>query len=847
VHRESQPAEQQTGNGKTLSSLFNLYRSTFSSRNQPAVSSCWQPFTPVRSGVASLCRKSPTGKLSQVASMPSQQFGWLTGSVLLLLAASTSPVAAQTVLFEETFANPTVTNPANFLYGIGTPPPGQPDPDPPCLTAAPLQPNPAISGIGVPGCPTDTTNAGALPDPAGTGVLRLTSSKNDQASFVLFQQQIPSGEGLIISFDFFIYNGDGADGISFFLIEGTAQPQTAGAFGGSLGYAQKTEPVDIPGLVGGYVGIGLDEFGNFSNPTEGRVGGPGFRPDSVAIRGSAGPLATGYRYLTGTGTLPGGIDNANATERAAAKRTARITLAPNNQISVDIDFGNGTFVNVIPPYDLNTAPGQADLPPTFKFGFGASTGGLRNIHEIQNLRITTVPPDLNIVKTGPDSLTVGKQASYTLRVRNSPSAGPTTGPITVTDTLPPGVNFISATGTNWNCSANASTVTCTYTGPRLLTGQEAPPITITVLPTGAVGTNTTVTNTATVTTPGDSNPEDNTSIIQTPITPAPLLSAIKTAQLNDANGNGIGDPGEVITYTIVIENRGNSPSTNTLFTDSAPANTSYVPNSTTLNGTSLPDEAGNTPLANGQLVNSPSEPLANGTVNPGVPEASTVTFQAAITGPFPPGITQIENQGTVESDQVQPRILTAPTPGTGPIPSPAPTIIPIVRGEPRLRLVKRITQVNTTPYNAFIDNPADANDDPGIWPATFQPVGLIQQDSQNPLTSGDEVEYTIYFLSDGLQPVQNAKICDAIPEGTTFIANSFGVGSGILFNQGGAQAPQTNAPDADQGTFFSPLTPVTAPCSALNNPNGSAFVQLGEVPNTAPNNVGFVRFRVKIN
>ncbi len=148
-------------------------------------------------------------------------------------------------------------------------------------------------------------------------MLRLTSSKNDQASFVLFQQEIPANEGVVISFDFFIYNGDGGDGISFFLIEGTAQPQTAGAFGGSLAYAQKTEPVNIQGLRGGYVGIGLDESGNFSNPIEGRVGGPGFTPDSVAIRGSAGPLATGYRYLTGSGRLPGGIDNPNATQRLA--------------------------------------------------------------------------------------------------------------------------------------------------------------------------------------------------------------------------------------------------------------------------------------------------------------------------------------------------------------------------------------------------------------------------------------------------------------------------------------------------------------------------------------------------
>jgi uncharacterized repeat protein (TIGR01451 family) len=453
--------------------------------------------------------------------MPSQHFGWLTGSVLLLLAASTSPVAAQTVLFEETFANPSVNQPGNFSYGIGEAPTGTPDP--PCLTAAPLQVEPPTTGTGVPGCRTDTTNAGTLPDPPRTGVLRLTSSKNDQASFVLFQQQIPANEGLVISFDFFIYNGDGADGISFFLIEGTAQPQRAGAFGGSLGYAQKTPPavpVAIPGLVGGYVGIGLDEFGNFSNPTEGRVGGPGFRPDSVAIRGSADPNGTtGYRYLTGNPALPGGIDNPNATQRLVAKRTARITLTPNNQISVDIDFGNGTFVNVIPLYDLNTAPGQADLPPTFKFGFGASTGSFRNIHEIQNLRITSFPPDLRITQTGSATFTVGKQGSYTLTVRNFPSAGPTSSPITVTDSLPRGFSFVSATGTNWNCSANASTVTCTYTGSRLLTGQQAPLITIKVLPTATAG-NPSI-NTATVATLGDSNLSNNTSTISTRLVKPP--------------------------------------------------------------------------------------------------------------------------------------------------------------------------------------------------------------------------------------------------------------------------------------------------------------------------------------
>ncbi len=810
--------------------------------NKQALKPRWQAVVPVPVSSTFLYKTSVADKLTKLAPTPSQHFGWLTGSVLLLLAASSSPVAAQRVLFEETFANPQVNNREDFNYGIG----GLGTSDPPCLTAAPLQEAPPTTGtrVGIPGCPTDTTNAGILPDPVGTGTLRLTPSKNNQAAFVLFNQLIPSTEGLVITFDFFIYNGSspGADGISFFLIDANFSPTQAGGFGGSLGYAPRTD-TNAPGIAGGYVGVGFDEFGNFSNPTEGRVGGLRRLPNSVSIRGRGGPPAGGYRYLTGTenGTvppLPGRIDNPAANNRNAAgvRHTARITLTPDNQISVDIDFQNGAgFVNVIPRLDLKAVPEQGDLPDNFKFGFGAATGDLRNIHEIQNLRITTVPPDLRIVKTSSDSFTVGQQGTYTLTVRNSPSAGSTTGPITVTDTLPEGFNFISATGTNWNCSANGSTVTCIYTGSGLAPGEEAPPITITILPTGAVGTTTTVTNTATVTTPGDSNPGDNTAVVETPIISAPLLTAIKTAQLNDVNGNGIGDPGEAITYTIAIDNNGNAPSTNTVLTETVPANTTYVPNTTTLNGTALADVAGTTPLINGQLVNSPSQPLANGVVNPGTPEAATVTFQVRINNPLPPGVTEIRNVASVGSNEVPP-ITTEP-----------PTDIPTAPGTPRLRLVKRITQVNTTPYSNLVDEPADPNDNPGIWPETLQPLGLARLDPQNLLKSGDEVEYTIYFISDGSQVVQDVKICDAIPEATTFIPNSFGLGSGILLNQGGTQIPQTNASDTDKGTFFSPLAPVPAPCLNTNNPNGSVFLPVGDLPNTAPNNVGFMRFRVKIN
>ncbi|MEJ7660259.1 MAG: hypothetical protein WKG07_11880 [Hymenobacter sp.] len=46
------------------------------------------------------------------------------------------------------------------------------------------------------------------------------------------------------------------------------------------------------GVPFGYIGIGIDEFGNYSNATEGRVGGintPNLTPDAVAIRGAEQP------------------------------------------------------------------------------------------------------------------------------------------------------------------------------------------------------------------------------------------------------------------------------------------------------------------------------------------------------------------------------------------------------------------------------------------------------------------------------------------------------------------------------------------------------------------------------
>ncbi|MDI6791344.1 MAG: OmpA family protein [bacterium] len=110
--------------------------------------------------------------------------------------------------------------------------------------------------------------------------------------------------------------------------------------------------------------------------------------------------------------------------------------------------------------------------------------------------------------------------------------------------------------------------------------------------------------------------------------------------------NPIPTPGQTITYTIVVPNNGNMDATKTTLIDLIPDSTTYVLSSTTLNGASVPDTAGTSPLVYGMLINSPSQP--EGTVV--VDAAATITFSVTINEVVAEN-TIIENQGQVESEQ----------------------------------------------------------------------------------------------------------------------------------------------------------------------------------------------------
>ena len=114
--------------------------------------------------------------------------------------------------------------------------------------------------------------------------------------------------------------------------------------------------------------------------------------------------------------------------------------------------------------------------------------------------------DLAIVKThqgGP--WTIGKQGIWQLKVTNNgPSDNP--GPLTVTDQLPRGNEFVAATGDGWECTAANRIVTCTHpTG--LIVGQSSE---FSIRVDVVAGAFPSVVNPAEVTSPiPDPNPDNN--------------------------------------------------------------------------------------------------------------------------------------------------------------------------------------------------------------------------------------------------------------------------------------------------------------------------------------------------
>jgi uncharacterized repeat protein (TIGR01451 family) len=173
----------------------------------------------------------------------------------------------------------------------------------------------------------------------------------------------------------------------------------------------------------------------------------------------------------------------------------------------------------------------------------------------------------------------------------------------------------------------------------------------------------------------------------------PLLFAPKSAALQtDLSSDGIINPGDVLRYTITVYNNGTTPATAVELVDALPADTSYVPDTVTLNGQPVGQPDGGVfPLAAGIAVSSadltpPLPGAGEGTLSPG--ESAVVQFDLQVNAGVPPG-TLITNQASVSTAEL-PNVLTD---GDGnPATGPEPTVV-VVGDVQQLSILKDVSVV----------------------------------------------------------------------------------------------------------------------------------------------------------
>jgi hypothetical protein len=358
-----------------------------------------------------------------------------------------------------------------------------------CLTASSN-----TSQSPIPGC---ATTSGGQPG------LQLTTNGLTQEGGVAYSSSVPSSLGLDVTFNSYQYQPAGtqtsaADGIVFFLAasdpnNASASPITLGEPGGYLGYSGNAGTG--AGLTRGYLGVGLDVFGNYSNPGidgSGCSNDPtsGATPESVTVRGP-GNGTTGYCMLSSK--LAGALDSlttvtppvtppvAVPVEVAVNPTGSNLTAAggfpvPAHSYVVQwTPIGGATASETGPLPDATSFVPDATwvdgngVPQQLSFGWSAATGASTDYHTISGVDVRTLngtPPTLAVGLTDNSGGTARSGATVTYTAKTTLTGSPETRTITLTDTFPAGLTpqptALGFGGTGWTCGVtNVQVVTCT--------------------------------------------------------------------------------------------------------------------------------------------------------------------------------------------------------------------------------------------------------------------------------------------------------------------------------------------------------------------------------------------------
>ena len=403
-----------------------------------------------------------------------------------------------------------------------------------------------------------SASGGALHGDAAVsgGRLRLTADVRNQAGAWSTNDTFPSDTGLEIEFTYAMHTAKddpGADGLLLYLADGAAA-QGVGSFGAGLGYACRKEATegggrlcDLPGVPGGFAGIAIDHYGNFSSRIN--ASGPGAQPDHVVVRGSGNGLE-GYRYVAGA-PAPGGTVTNGSTPR-----TVRITLLPGDagELSMTVRLQVGSTMRTV----LDAVPlhgdDQAPLPSTFRLGFAGATGSHVNNHEVDALRVWK-PADLSVEHDLPATAVAGEPVRYTVTARNPGPNAADPSPLQVD--VPDAIE-----GASWTCEAAEGSGCATPSGQGdVATDLDLPrggSAVVTVEGRIADGVEGPLESVATIAPPtslSDTNESDNTSRASTTVTTPPVVAHVETDKTVSPSTV---EPGDEVEYTVTARNRGPS-------------------------------------------------------------------------------------------------------------------------------------------------------------------------------------------------------------------------------------------------------------------------------------------------
>ena len=277
---------------------------------------------------------------------------------------------------------------------------------------------------------------------AGVYVLRLTASDTQLSSSadvtVTVNAELVGNIEVCYFCNVDFGLGKFLDGPEFVIRNTTSTPMTGGILriGPAGGFSDSFNVGTIP--AGGFVPVvpGLSKDGSTAHTFFAFIGGPLDTSDFT-------PASNDTQFEFTAVQTPFTVDS------------SVFTPAATQGVSLDNTVSNINFLG---------GPGNNDGPCLNCFD-----------KIVANLSILTMPV-LTIAKTHTGNFTPGQQnAAYTITVSNFANATPTSGTVTVTDTLPAGLTLVSMAGTGWSCAANS----CSRSDA-LAVGASYPPITVTV-------------------------------------------------------------------------------------------------------------------------------------------------------------------------------------------------------------------------------------------------------------------------------------------------------------------------------------------------------------------------------